>query len=64
MEKNNTITASFRPHEKFLHRKGISSQTKDGERRTLLTIKVGAITQWARDILAIILMWKLIAIIY
>ena len=33
-------------------------------RKPVLTIKVGAITRWVRDILAIILMWKLIAVIY
>jgi hypothetical protein len=36
------------------------SQPSSNQRRTLFTIKVGAITQWVRDILAIILMWKLI----
>lgn len=34
------------------------------EKKPVLTLKVGAITKWVRDVLAIILMWKLIAVIY
>ena len=32
-------------------------------RRTLFTFRVGAITQWVKDVLIIILLWKLIAMI-
>lgn len=56
MKKDSSIF-SFRPYENTI-------QTVEPQRKTLLTIKVGAVTQWVRDILAIILMWKLITIIY
>lgn len=42
----------------------IEGNTASVTRKPVLTIKVGAITRWVRDILAIILMWKLIAVIY
>ena len=41
---------------------GKPSARNDG-RRSILTIKVGAITTWVRDILAIALMWKILSII-
>ena len=58
MKKDSSIP-SFRPYENF-----IQKQTTEPQSKTLLTIKVGAITKWVRDILAIILMLKLITIIY
>lgn len=58
MKKDSSIS-SFRPYENI-----IQKPTAKPQRKTLLTIKVGAITQWVRDILTIILMWKLITIIY
>lgn len=42
----------------------VEENTASKTRKPLLTIRVGAITEWVRDILAIILMWKLIAVIY
>ena len=58
MKKDSSIP-SFRSYEN-----AIQKLTTEPQRKTLLTIKVGAITRLARDILAIILMWKLITIIY
>jgi len=58
MKKDLSIP-SFRPYENI-----IQKQTTESQRKTLLTMKVGAITKWVRDILAIILMLKLITIIY
>lgn len=31
--------------------------------RTLLTIKIGSLTSWVRDVFAIVLMWKIISIL-
>ena len=59
MKKDSIIPSSFRPYDN-----AIQKPSSESQRKTLLTIKVGAITQWVRDILAIILMWKLITIIY
>lgn len=51
----------FRPYDNSIQP---SADRTSSQRKTLFTIKVGAITQWVRDILAIILMWKLITVIY
>lgn len=59
MKKDSIIPSSFRPYDN-----AIQKPITEPQRKTLLTIKVGAITQWVRDILAIILMWKLITVIY
>ena len=39
---------------------GILQNTTTAERKPLFTIKVGAITQWVRDILTVVLLWKVI----
>ena len=40
------------------------SNAGECRRKPLLTIKVGALTRWVRDLLAIILMWKMISIVW
>ena len=57
MKKEKSIP-SFHPYENAIQQS--SADSKGNSKRTLFTIKVGAITQWVRDLLAIIVLWKLI----
>lgn len=65
ISQNGIIYGDMKSHIKTfsdtIKQNNVSNETT---RKPVLTIKVGAITRWVRDILAIILMWKLIAVIY
>lgn len=47
--------------ERLKNGQPILRQFEPNVRKTLFTIKFGALTSWFRDILTIILLWKLIA---
>ena len=61
MKKEQSIP-SFHPYDNAIHQ--ASTDSGSSNRRTLFTIKVGAITQWVRDLLAVIVLWKLIFAIH
>lgn len=56
--KKDKSTPSFHPYENAIHQ--ANADSGNSNRRTLFTIKVGTITQWVRDLLAVIVLWKLI----
>lgn len=59
MRKDGTPKNTFE-FERLKNGQPILQQFGNG-RRTLFTIKFGALTSWIRDIFTIILLWKLIA---
>lgn len=40
--------------------KNTSETPKENGRRNVITIKVGAITAWLRDLLAVVVLWKIL----
>lgn len=56
---NTSESTLLRPYAR-----GFSRQGSEKQGRPLISFRVGAITEWVRDILMIVLLCKLIAIIY